>query len=94
MGEKNVQQEVSDDKKQTNKKTFLRNSLVVQWLRLRAPNAGDVGLIPGRGTKILCPSLWVLSSEVYCSIEGFLFGKSHPVGRTLTLSACLGKAAL
>ena len=53
MGEKNVQQEVSDDKKQTNKKTFLRNSLVVQWLRLHAPNAGDVGLIPGRGTKIL-----------------------------------------
>ena len=28
--------------------------LVVQWLRLHAPNAGDVGLIPGQGTKILC----------------------------------------
>ena len=27
-------------------------SLVVQWLRLRAFNAGGVGLIPGRGTKI------------------------------------------
>ena len=28
--------------------------LVVQWLRLRAPNAEDVDLIPGQGTKIQC----------------------------------------
>ena len=28
------------------------NSLVVQWLRLCAPNAGGVGLIPGQGTRI------------------------------------------
>ena len=27
-------------------------SLAVQWLRLPASNAGDVGLIPGQGTKI------------------------------------------
>ena len=27
-------------------------SLEVQWLRLRASNAGDAGLIPGQGTKI------------------------------------------
>ena len=27
-------------------------SLTVQWLRLRASNAGDTGSIPGRGTKI------------------------------------------
>ena len=26
-------------------------SLVVQWLRLHAPNAGDLGLIPGQGTR-------------------------------------------
>ncbi|TEA35021.1 hypothetical protein DBR06_SOUSAS9710100, partial [Sousa chinensis] len=26
-------------------------SLVVQWVRLRAPNAGGPGSIPGRGTK-------------------------------------------
>ena len=26
---------------------------MVQWLRLCAPNAGDVDLIPGQGTKIL-----------------------------------------
>ena len=27
-------------------------TLVVQWLRLHAPNAGDTGSIPGWGTKI------------------------------------------
>ncbi|TEA39746.1 hypothetical protein DBR06_SOUSAS31510016, partial [Sousa chinensis] len=26
-------------------------SLVVQWLRLCAPNAGGPGLIPGQGTR-------------------------------------------
>ena len=31
----------------------LETSLVVQWLRLHAPNVGDMGLIPGWGTKIL-----------------------------------------
>ena len=25
---------------------------MVQWLRLHAPNAGDMGSIPGQGTKI------------------------------------------
>ena len=34
------------------RKAELRTSLVVQWLRLHASNAGGVGLIPGRGTKI------------------------------------------
>ena len=29
-------------------------SQVVQWLRLHASTAGDTGLIPGWGTKILC----------------------------------------
>ena len=27
--------------------------MVIQWLRLQASNAGDVGSIPGQGTKIL-----------------------------------------
>ena len=27
-------------------------SLVVQWLSLQASTAGDMGLIPGQGTKI------------------------------------------
>ncbi|TEA29429.1 hypothetical protein DBR06_SOUSAS8610118, partial [Sousa chinensis] len=26
-------------------------SLVVQWVRLHAPNAGDPGSIPGQGTR-------------------------------------------
>ena len=30
----------------------LGNSLAVQWLRLHVPDAGGMGLIPGRGTKI------------------------------------------
>ena len=25
--------------------------LVVQWLRINAPNAGDIGSIPGQGTR-------------------------------------------
>ena len=37
--------------KNKNNKT-LGTSLVVQWLRLCSSTSGDVGLIPGRGTKI------------------------------------------
>ena len=33
-----------------------KTSLVVQWLRLHASNARDMGLIPCRGTKIPCAS--------------------------------------
>ena len=32
-------------------------SLVVQWLRLRAPNAGGLGSIPGQGTRSRMPQL-------------------------------------
>ena len=32
-------------------KSSPRTSLVVQWLRLRAPSAGGLGSIPGRGTR-------------------------------------------
>ena len=32
--------------------TQSRTSLVVQWLRLQASNEGDMGSIPGQGTKI------------------------------------------
>ena len=31
---------------------MLGTSLAVQWLRLYAPSAGSMGLIPGWGTKI------------------------------------------
>ena len=32
-------------------------SLVVQWLRLHAPNAGGPGSIPGQGTRSRIPQL-------------------------------------
>ena len=32
-------------------KTHEGTSLVVQWLRLHAPNAGGQGSIPGEGTR-------------------------------------------
>ena len=35
----------------------LGTSLVVQWLRLRAPNAGGPGLSPGQVTKSRMPQL-------------------------------------
>ena len=34
---------------------YLGTSLAVQWLGLCAPNAGDMGSIPGWGTKICMP---------------------------------------
>ena len=41
-----------DDGKITPSKTgYLGTSLVAQWLRLHAPNAGAPGSIPGQGTK-------------------------------------------
>ena len=39
------------------KNPFIRTSLVVQWLRLCAPNAGDAGSIPGQGTRSHKPQL-------------------------------------
>ena len=35
------------------RKRTLETSVLVQWLRLLASTAGDTGLIPGQGTKIL-----------------------------------------
>ena len=32
-------------------------SLVVQWLRLRAPNAGGLASIPGQGVRACTPQL-------------------------------------
>ena len=34
-----------------NKTLFIGTSLVVQWVRLHAPNAGGFGSIPGHGTR-------------------------------------------
>ena len=38
--------------KQTKDPTKMTTSLAVQWLRLQASTAGDMGSIPGQGTKI------------------------------------------
>ena len=37
-----------------------KTSLVVQWLRLHAPNAGSLGSIPGWGTRSHMPQLKIL----------------------------------
>ena len=44
-------------------------SLVVQWLRLCAPNAGDSGLIPGQGTISHMPQLRVCMLQQRPSTE-------------------------
>ena len=38
-------------------KGILGTSLMVQWLRLRAPDAGGLGSIPGQGTRSHMPQL-------------------------------------
>ena len=38
---------------------IIGSSLVVQWLRLQAPNAGGSGLIPGQGTGSHMPQVRV-----------------------------------
>ena len=44
--------ETLEQKKAVTKIKNSGTSLVVQWLRLRTSNAGDVGSISGQGTKI------------------------------------------
>ena len=41
-----------------------RTCLVVQWLRLRAPNAGNPGLIPGQGTRVHLQQLKILHATI------------------------------
>ena len=40
-------------------KTYPGTAQVVQWLRLQAPSAGDLGLIPGQGARSHVPQLRV-----------------------------------
>ncbi|TEA38361.1 hypothetical protein DBR06_SOUSAS110229, partial [Sousa chinensis] len=42
-------------------------SLVVQWLRLHAPNARDLGSIPGLGTRSHMPQLRVFMLQLKIS---------------------------
>ena len=46
------------------KRKFLGNSLVVQWVRLQASDAGGMGSTPGRGTKV--PTCRVAKTEKNC----------------------------
>ena len=63
---------------------ILGTSLAVQWLRLRAPNAGGVGLIPGRGTKIphatLCGCKNKTKKEPILFLPSLLYVQWHHIG--------------
>ena len=61
-------------------------SLVVQWLRLHAPRAGDLGLISGQGTKIPHATQHESESEVAQSCPTLCF----PVGCSLPGSSIQG----
>ena len=53
-GIKNIRKGIQVDRQmKIDFKTTTGTSLVVQWLRLRTPNAGYAGMIPGRGINIL-----------------------------------------
>ena len=49
--------------------------MVVQWLRLRAPNAGGLGSIRGQGTRSHMPQLKILHATMktedpkYCNLR-------------------------
>ena len=51
-------------------------SLVVQWLRLRTPNSGGPGSIPGQGTRSCMPQL-----SPHAAIEDPTRGSKDPSGR-------------
>ena len=54
---------MSDFPKEKYLKATLGASLMVQWLRLQAPNAGEAGLIPGWRTKIPHGAQWGLKEK-------------------------------
>ena len=63
-------------------KDNLGTSLVVQWLRLRAPNAGGPGLIPGQGTSSHVPQLRVRMRQLkipHAATEDPARGSEDPV---------------
>ena len=51
-------------KEEEEKRERQGTSLVVQWLRPRAPNAGGPGLIPGQGTITYRPQLRVCMPQL------------------------------
>ena len=46
-------------------------SMVIQWLRLRAPDAGNLGLIPGQGARSHVPQLRVDMLQLRLGIAKF-----------------------
>ena len=54
----------SDNTEILSKKSYEGTSLAVQWLRLHASTAGDVGSIPDRGTKIPHAVQWGRKKKV------------------------------
>ena len=58
-------------------KKKLGTSLVVQWLRLHAPNAGGSGSIPGQGARTHIPQLRVCMLRLKISRAAVQMG--HPV---------------
>ena len=59
-----------------------RDFLIVQWLRLHAPNAGDLGSIPAQGSRSYMPQLKI--PHVAMKIEG-------PCAKTKTRHNQIGK---
>ena len=51
----------------------MRDFLVVQWLRLHAPNAGGLGSIPGQETKISNPMNQLSPSATVKTQQGQIF---------------------
>ena len=53
-------------------------SLVVQWLRLCTPNAGDLGSTPGRGTRSHIPQLSVRMPQLKMLQQRFRVPQLRP----------------
>ena len=54
--------------------------MVIQWLGLRAPDAGSLGLIPGQGTRSHMPQLRVDVLQLRLGIAKFK--KRSPLRRS------------
>ena len=54
---KRIRQLLPSRRKKLHKKENVGTSLVVQWVRVRAPDAGGPGSIPGQGTRSHMPQL-------------------------------------
>ena len=63
---------------------YIGTSLAVQWLRLHAPNAGGLDLIPGQGTRSHMPQLRVRMPQLKdpaCHNKDPASGNKDPVCR-------------